>query len=180
MDAFIGEICLFAPTFAPRGWVFCRGQLLPINQNQALFSLLGTTYGGDGRVNFALPNLIGRSAMGFGQGSGLTDRILGEIPGTTTNTISISQMPAHTHTLSGTLSIPATNSTGNQQSPAAGYFASDGTQKYDIQQDGVTMQPATLNLTVGNTGTGIPITNMMPYLALNYIICLSGIFPPRS
>ena len=180
MDAFIGEICLFAPNFAPRGWAFCRGQLLPINQNQALFSLLGTTYGGDGRVNFALPNLIGRSAMGFGQGAGLTNRSLGEAPGATTNTISIAQLPAHTHTLSGTLALPANNATGNQQSPAAGYFASDGTQKYDAQQDGVTMQPATLSLTVGNTGGSNAINNMMPYLALNYIICLTGVFPSRN
>jgi len=180
MDGFIGEIRLFAPDFAPRNWAFCRGQLLPINQNQALFSLLGTFYGGDGRTNFALPNLIGRSAMGVGQGSGLSDRQLGQSTGSTTNTLNVLNIPAHTHTVSGTLALPATSATGNQQSPAAGYFASDGTKKYDTQQDGVTMQPATLNLTASTVGSATPINNMMPYLALNYIICLAGVFPSRN
>ncbi|OQP63554.1 hypothetical protein A3860_24755 [Niastella vici] len=180
MDGFLGEIRLFAPNFAPRNWAFCRGQLLPINQNQALFSLLGTFYGGDGRTNFALPNLTGRSGMGVGQGSGLSVRSLGDSIGSTSNTLTIAQMPAHTHALSGTLTLPATSSTGNQQSPAAGYFASDGSQKYDAQQDGVTMQPATLNLAVSNVGSGTAISNMMPYLALNYIICMAGVFPSRN
>lgn len=180
MDGFLGEIRLFAPDFAPKNWAFCRGQLLAINQNQALFSLLGTYYGGDGRTNFALPNLTGRSGMGVGTGSGLSARNLGDSIGSTTNTITIAQLPAHTHALSGTLALPANSATGNQQSPTTGYFASDGSKKYDSQQDGVTMQPATLNLTVSNVGSGTAVTNMMPYLALNYIICLAGVFPSRN
>lgn len=178
MDGFLGEIRLFAPNFSPKNWAFCRGQLLAINQNQALFSLLGTYYGGDGRTNFALPNLIGRSAIGVGTGQSTYN--LGDNTGSTTNTITIAQLPAHTHALTGTLALPANSATGNQQSPVAGYFASDGTQKYDAQQDGVTMQPATLNLTVSTVGSSIAIPNMMPYLALNYIICLAGVFPSRN
>lgn len=180
MDGFIGEIRLFAPNLPPRNWAFCKGQLLPINQNQALFSILGTTYGGNGTTNFALPNLIGRSAMGIGMGSGLTDRVLGEMTGTIGNTITIAQMPSHTHSINGNIIVPVTNQTGNQQSPAAGFLASDGTNKYDVQQDGVTMQPAALNLTIGNHGGGSAITNVMPYLVLNYIICLTGDFPSRD
>lgn len=177
-NGFLGEIRLFAANFAPKYWAICRGQQLNINQNQALFAILGTTYGGDGRISFALPNLMGRSAMGNGGGSG--DPVVDGMLGTPTNTISIAHMPAHTHSINGTITLPATGQTGNQQSPAAGFFASDGTQKYDTQQDGVTMQPATPNLTVSTVGGGTAVTNMMPYLVLNYIICLSGPFPSRN
>lgn len=184
MDEFIGEIRLFASNFAPRGWAICQGQLLPINTNQALFAILGTNYGGNGQTNFALPNLVGRSAMGVGAGTGLSERFLGVPTGTTTNTLTIPQLPAHTHSINGTISLPATSQTGNQQSPAAGFFASDGSSKYDTQHDGTTMQPATLNLTVanagGNNGSATAFTNMMPYLVINYIICLQGLFPSRN
>jgi microcystin-dependent protein len=180
MDGFIGEIRLFAPNFTPKYWAACQGQLLPINQNQALFSLLGTFYGGNGQTNFALPNLIGRSAVGAGSGSGLSSYTQGEAIGTITNTLTTIQIPAHNHAITGTPTLPATSQAGNRQSPATAYFASDGSNKYDTQNDGVTMQPAAVGLTLGNVGTGTAFTNMMPYLVLNYIICLTGVFPSRS
>jgi microcystin-dependent protein len=181
MDGFLGEIRLFAPGFTPKNWAPCFGQTLAININQALFSILGTTYGGDGTSTFGLPNLAGRSAIGVGRvDSASPFYTLGQRTGTIENTLNGSQLPAHTHTLTGSINLPATSQTGNQQSPAAGFFANDGSKKYDAQHDGVTMRPATVSLSTSVAGGSIPFNNLMPYLVVNYIICMYGIFPQRQ
>ena len=181
MDGFLGEVRLFAANFAPQGWAFCNGQILPINSNQALFSIVGTNYGGDGRTFFALPNLQGKAPVGTGQGSGLTTYIIGETMGTASKTLVANNLPPHNHTsVTGTITMPVNNSGANKTTPGGNYFASDGTQKFDIQNDGVTMKPANVNLSVANAGSGAALNNMMPYLAINYIICISGAFPTRN
>jgi microcystin-dependent protein len=181
MDGFLGEIRLFAPGFTPKNWAPCFGQLIAININQALFSILGTNYGGNGITTFCLPNLQGRSAIGVGQANGVSPfYTLGQMTGNTTNTLNWLQMPAHTHAVNGAINLPATSQTGNQQSPAAGFFANDGSKKYDAQHDGVTMQPATVSLATSAAGGSFPFNTMMPYLVVNYIICMYGVFPQRQ
>jgi len=180
-NGYLGEIRLFAANFAPKNWAFCKGQLLSIAQNSALFSLLGTYYGGNGTTNFALPNLQGRAIVGTGQGSGLTYYIIGEQAGSPTTTLLSSNLPPHNHaSLSGTIKMLTTSGTGNSNVPTNNYFANDGTQKYDVQNDGVAMQPFNVNLSANNAGSSTPINNMMPFLAMNYVICLSGIYPSRN
>lgn len=171
-DQFVAEIRIFAGNFAPLGWAFCNGQILPISQNTALFSLLGTTYGGNGTSTFALPNLQGCAPNGEGQGAGLTYRVLGETGGAPTVTLTGNEIPPHIH-------MPnAVTGGGNGTSPAAAVWAS---------QAGRTPPPAyasTANVAmnpgaIGPTGGGQPHNNMPPYLALNFIIALQGVFPPR-
>lgn len=173
-EAFIGEIRCVAFNFAPRGWALCNGQILPINQNQALFSLLGTTYGGDGRVTFALPDLRGRVPIGVGQGSGLSNNIVqGERGGSETATLSIAEMPLHTHATKVSTSVATTNSPGLLGQPA-----DLGLNPVNVYVEGGG------NLTVGSStapaGGSQSHNNMMPYLGLNWIICLQGIFPSRN
>jgi len=173
MDPFVAEIRIFAGNFAPRGWTFCNGQIMPISQNTALFSLLGTTYGGNGTSTFALPNLQGSAPMGEGQGPGLSSRFLGETGGAAAVTLTGTQIPSHSHTPS------AVTGGGNSTSPANAVWAS---------QAGRTPPPAyasTANVpmgagTIGSTGSGQPHNNMPPYLTLNFIIALQGVYPPRS
>lgn len=173
MDGFLGEVKLFAGNVAPQGWAFCQGQTLPINQNLALFSLLGTTYGGDGVRTFMLPDYRGRAPVGFGSGASLTAYALGQQTGALTNTLTVAQLPAHTHTLNGSIPAMASYNAADQESPVGNYFArSDGSKKFDTQHDGVTMQY--YNITLNNTGNSAPVTNMMPYQVINYIICISG------
>lgn len=161
---FLGEIRIISWNFAPKGWAFCNGQVLPISQNQALFSILGTTYGGDGQTNFALPNLQGR--MPVHTGSGIT---LGQLGGETSHTLGINEIPVHTHFPKGSSS---TASTGD---PTGGLWASDAFSSYGSVPD-TSMNPAAIS-TVGGSQ---PHENMSPYLVLNFIIALQGIFPPRS
>jgi microcystin-dependent protein len=182
-DQFIGEIRLFGLNFAPYGWATCQGQLLSINQNKVLFSLLGITYGGDGRSNFALPNLQGRVTVGLGQGTGLSPYQLGQTGGTTTVPLDLSQIAAHTHTLpagtagdtavppSPTVYLSATPGTGKKG--GAPLYVAPATQSTSA----VTMNSSA----AGPAGGGDqPHNNMAPYLVLNYCIALQGIFPPRS
>lgn len=162
---FLSEIKIISWNFPPKGWAFCNGQLLPINQNQALFSLLGTTYGGDGRTNFALPNLQARIAMHMGNGL-----VLGERGGETAHTLNISELPAHTHTPVGSTAAPsAPSASGNVWAT----FAS-GSQ-YNAAQN-TSMNPACITANGGNQ----PHENMSPYLVLNFIIALQGIFPSQT
>jgi microcystin-dependent protein len=164
---FIGQITLFAGNFAPRGWAFCDGQLLAISQNTALFSILGTTYGGDGRTTFALPDLRGRAPVHAGSsgGPGLTPRLLGEQGGEEAHTLIQSEMPAHAH--------GGRASTGDQTTnrPSGAYPARGGV--YASSQD-TTTGPGE------PSGGGQPHGNMQPYLGLNYIIAMEGIFPSRN
>jgi microcystin-dependent protein len=161
---FLSEIKIVSFNFAPKGWALCNGQLLPINQNQALFSLLGTTYGGDGRVNFALPDLRGRIPNHMG--SGFT---LGERGGETAHTLNIQELPAHTHT-----------PLSNKVNPAATSSSSGNLWGFDPNQYHPTPTGAMNPACVSNTGGSQPHDNMSPYLVLNFIIALQGIFPSQN
>ena len=161
-EPFIAEIKIISWNFPPKGWAFCNGQLLPINQNQALFSILGTTYGGDGRVNFALPNLQGRSPVHVGNGI-----FLGELGGETAHTLNISELSAHNH-------VPNANSGAATVGTIAGNFWSSTGKYAPASNNG--MNPACI-LPIGGSQ---PHENMSPYLVLNFIIALQGIFPSQN
>jgi microcystin-dependent protein len=171
MDPFVAEIRIFPFNFAPRGWALCNGQLLPLSQNTALFSLLGTTYGGDGKSNFALPDLQGSAPMHPGQGPGLSLHDLGESGGSDTVTLLPTELPAHNHNLmanagAANRTAPANNSIGRvagaqPYAPAAAPTA---------QLAGQALPPA---------GGGQPHNNLQPYLTVNFNIALQGVFPPR-
>jgi microcystin-dependent protein len=168
---YIGDIYVFAGTFAPRGWAFCEGQILSIAQNQALFSLLGTTYGGNGQTTFALPDLRGRVPMHFGQGPGLSPRTLGEKSGSETVTLLTTELPPHIH------SVTASSDNGVRTGPANGVWASStrGDAQYSATAD-TTMNPGAL----GPAGSSAPHNNMQPYLAIRFIIALVGVYPSRT
>ncbi len=178
MDPILGEIRLLPYSFAPRNWALCQGQLMAIAQNTALFSLLGTYYGGDGRTTFALPDLRGRAVVSPGQGAGLSSYALGEITGTPNETLVSAQMPMHTHNLTGTVKVSSAN--GGATSPAAGVWAmSPGKEEY-AEAQGTSSLAADLITGISTaTGDGQPHENMMPYLALNYCIATVGIYPAR-
>jgi microcystin-dependent protein len=165
-EPFLSEIKLVSFNFAPKGWALCNGQLLPINQNQALFALLGTTYGGNGQTNFALPNLRGRVPIHFD-----SSHTLGEAAGSTAVTINIQQLPAHLHQLK-----VAPVSTNGGIVALNNVLGDAGSQVYTGPQQLVAMNPGT----VSNVGGSQPHNNMMPYLVLNFIIALQGIFPSRN
>jgi microcystin-dependent protein len=172
-DPFLAEIRIFAGNFAPVGWALCNGQLLPISQNTALFSLLGTTYGGDGKSTFALPDLQGRAPMFQGQGPALSDRVLGEMGGTATITLLQSEIPAHSHGLMATAGLAAGRDPTNN--PLA--RSRNGMAYQDnINTNLVSMSP----LAVGVSGNSQPHNNMQPYLCLTFIIAMQGIYPPRT
>jgi microcystin-dependent protein len=171
---FVAEIRMFGFNFAPTGWAQCNGQLLPISQNTALFSLLGTFYGGDGKSTFALPNLEGSTPLHQGQGPGLSDRFIGEVSGSESVTLLVTEIPAHTHQLmanpvTGGLSSPV----GNLWSPLAGRTPPN---LYFNGNTDTSMNP----FTIGISGGGLPHNNMSPYLVVNFCIALQGVFPPRG
>jgi microcystin-dependent protein len=174
-DQFVGEIRIVPFNFAPVGWALCDGQLLAISQNTALFSLLGTYYGGDGRSTFALPNLQGSAPMNQGNGAGLTPRILGEVGGETAVTLLVSAMPSHTHTAKN-----AAASNAGTPGPTV-TFGGGGRGKAPAYAPASTQNAAQLmQRAVSLTGGNQPHNNMPPYLTLNFVIALQGIFPPRS
>ena len=180
---FLAELRLFAGNFAPYGWALCAGQLLAISSNTALFSLLGTTYGGNGTTNFQLPNLQGRVAVAAGQGTGLSFYSLGQTGGTESVTLLTSNIPVHNHIISG-INQPATAAAGNTDTPYNTYPASvTGTSMYSTTSDGSTMaMQQQLSFTVGSAGsvTPTPVSLMQPVLGLTWIIATSGTFPSRS
>jgi microcystin-dependent protein len=181
MDPFIGEVVLFAGNFAPRGWALCEGQLLAINANQALFSILGTTYGGDGRTSFALPDLRGRMATQQGTGPGLPTVSLGEKGGTPTNTLTVNQLPPHNHGVSGDVKLPVSANAVDSDDPAGTYRGSTGSDSYSSSPSTGEYAGALENsLSTLNTGSGQSVNNMPPFLGLNYIIALVGTFPSRN
>ena len=167
-EPFLGEIRMFAGNFAPRGWAFCDGQLLSIAQNAALFSLLGTTYGGDGRVNFGLPDLRGRVPMGFGQGPGLSPRMLGERAGAESVTLLSAQMPPHAH------ERPCQPAQATERAPGVGL--APATSRADTYGD---LPAASTPSRTTPTGQALPHDNLGPSLAVDFIIALQGIFPAR-
>ena len=167
MDPFIAEIRIVAFDFAPNGWAPCDGQLLPITQNTALFSILGTTFGGDGKTTFALPNIDGSVVMGPGEGAGLSQRYTGETGGEASVTLQSAQIPSHTHTMQ------AASGDGTQPEPDS--LASCPGQYQTAAPPATQMAPAALS----SAGSGIPHNNMQPYLVLRHVIALTGTFPPR-
>jgi microcystin-dependent protein len=170
-DPFVAEIRIFPFNFAPKGWAWCDGQLMPISQNTALFSLLGTTYGGDGRSTFALPDLQGSAPMHPGEGPGLSLHDLGETGGSETVTLLQSEMPAHSHTMRAAVSDPADVKIVN---PNASFGLSQEAQIYQENGD-VLLAPEAL----APTGGDQPHNNLMPHLTLSFNIALQGIFPQR-
>jgi microcystin-dependent protein len=171
-DPFIAEIRIFAGNFAPRGWAFCNGQLLPIAQNTALFSLIGTTYGGDGRTTTGLPDLQGRAPMHAGSGPGLTRRLLGERGGVETVTLSEAQMPDHTHQMTASPNPAEAPGPGTGNALAR----SVGASVYAPDSSLVSFAAETMP----SAGGSQPHNNMQPFLAINFIIALVGIYPPRN
>ena len=168
---YIGEVQWFAGNFAPRGWAFCDGQLLAIAQNSALFSILGTTYGGDGRTTFALPDVRGRVIIGEGKGPGLSNHPLGQKSGTENETLNTNQIPNHTHTLR------ASGGEATYAAPAGNVLASTGrTRLYDSGAANVDMDASA----IAPAGGSLPHNNMQPYNTLSCIIALVGTFPSRN
>lgn len=180
MDPFVGEIRLMAINFAPVGWALCQGQIMPIRQNTALFSLLGTTYGGDGKTTFGLPDLRGRAYAGAGQGEGLSQYLPGAVLGTETETLVLPQLPMHAHTLTPS-TMPANSNTAEQTAVSNSYYAavpSGQANQYSLD-GGVNMAADLLSGTAGSAGNGKAHENRMPLLVLNYCIALTGVFPQR-
>lgn len=171
MDPFVAEIRIFPFNFAPKGWAFCDGQLLPLSQNTALFSLLGTTYGGDGKSNFALPDLQGRAPMHPGQGPGLSLHDLGETGGSETVSLLESEIPAHSHTLL------ASNLNSQSTTPATTSLGRGNPVKVYTTGGAMTTMG---NQSIAPTGGGLPHNNMMPYLTMYFNIALQGVYPPRG
>lgn len=171
-NAILGEIRIFGGNFAPYQWAFCQGQLLSIAQNTALFSILGTQYGGNGTTNFALPNLQGSVPVNQGSGPGLTPRTVGEEFGAPSTTLTINNIPSHTH------QVIASSANGTTNVPTNNIFAARGKADNDLTtvNPNVTMNP----LAIGLSGSSLPVNNIQPSLALNFIIALQGVFPQRS
>jgi microcystin-dependent protein len=161
---FIGEIRMFAGNFAPAGWAFCDGRLIPIDQNEALFALIGTTYGGDGQSTFALPDLRSRVPIHAGPGF-----VLGQQAGVETVTLSLAQIPAHSH-------VPQGNTSPTASSPAENVWAGGVTNSYSTAAPNANMDPGAL----GSAGGSQPHDNMLPFLAINFILSLFGIFPSQT
>ena len=178
-NPFVAEIRIFPFNFAPTGWAFCDGQILPLSQNTALFSLLGTTYGGDGKSNFALPNMQGSVPIHYDQGPGLSLYDIGQTGGEQTVTLLTTELPSHTH------AVQFSNTAGNLPSPAGNVWAKPpggghgqpaAEQVYSTNAQNAAMSPLATSLVGGN----LPHNNMSPYLTLNFCIALQGVFPPRS
>jgi len=168
MNPFLGQIMIFGGNFAPRGWAFCHGQLLSIAQNTALFSILGTTYGGDGRTTFGLPDFQGRAVVSPGHGPGLSSYRLGEKTGTETNVLTNANLPTHHHSVH----VPISTATGDE---SEGFLAAA-----NIYAEEATSNAFYPNVAVGSNGSNTPVNNMAPFTTINYIIALQGTFPSRS
>lgn len=168
---FIGEIRIFAGNFAPKGWAYCAGQLLPISQNQALFALVGTTYGGNGTTTFALPDLRGRAMMGLGAGPGLSPRVQGQVGGVPTVTLSANQLPAHAHAVQVSAEAPSVGA------PTDAVIAAPADTLYT---DAATVPATFAGDLVAIVGGGAPHENRQPFLGVSAIVAVEGIFPSQS
>ncbi|HEV3351663.1 MAG TPA: tail fiber protein [Acidimicrobiales bacterium] len=175
-NPFVAEIRIFAGNFAPRSWALCNGQLLSISQNTALFSLLGTTYGGNGTSNFALPNLQGMAPLGRGQGSGLSDRLLGETAGVPAVTLLVSEIAQHSHAVTAVDGAGSTTGVVN----ATWAKATEGRRAENLYSAPGTSPPSMNFSALSVTGGNLPHNNMPPYLTLNFIIALQGVYPSRA
>jgi microcystin-dependent protein len=172
-DPFVAEIRIFPFNFAPRGWAFCSGQLLPISQNTALFSLLGTIYGGNGQSNFALPNLQGSAPMFYGQGPGLSLRNIGETGGSQAVTLDTTMTPAHNH---NEIVRPTALASGQMNTPVNNFGSRSNSRPYNATGPNGSMGTSA----VQNQGSGGPHNNLMPYLTLSFCIALQGVYPPST
>lgn len=181
-EPFIGEVKLLGFQFAPLGYMTCQGQLLSIAQNTALFSLLGTTYGGDGQTTFGLPDLQGRTPVGQGQGPGLPAYTIGEEAGTTTTTLIATNLPQHVHTLNNMhVNIKASTANAGEASPDGTFPATTGTPAYaDTAEPNIFTGGTTVTGTTDISGSNIPFSIMNPYLTMNFSIAIEGIFPSRN
>jgi microcystin-dependent protein len=171
-NPFIAEIRMFGFNFAPRGWVFCNGQLISISQNTALFSLLGTTFGGNGTTTFAIPNLQGRTPIGARQGPSLSDYVLGQSGGAATHALSVAELPAHTHSLAV---VAAADGAADRANARGNVLAKPSDSSYTTAVADTTMAPATVSASGGNAHN-----NMQPYVGINFCIAVQGIFPARN
>jgi microcystin-dependent protein len=172
-DPFVAEIRMLPYTFAPKGWATCDGQLIPLSQNTALFSLLGTYYGGNGKSNFALPNLMGSAPMGVGQSPGGSEHYLGEQGGSATVTLIDTEIPSHSH------AVRASNERGDNSVPGPSVVLS-GSAGGSVYSQGATVGPTLDPNTVSPAGGSAPHNNMQPYLTLQFCIAMQGVFPPRQ
>ncbi|MFB9075861.1 phage tail protein [Flavobacterium procerum] len=180
MEGYISEIRLFAGNFAPRGWMFCAGGTLSINDYTPLFALIGTTFGGNGQTNFKLPDLQGRVPVGNGQRPGGQNIVVGQVGGTETVTMSINQMPAHTHgSTTSTISIPTYSGAGTTASPSGNVLAALS-GAYSAEAPDGTLKPVATPIAVTAAGGTQPFQILQPTLVTNYIICVEGIFPSRN
>ena len=173
-------VTMVAYDFAPKNWTYCNGQTLPIAQNQALFSLLGTTYGGNGIQTFALPNLQGRVPVGLGQGSGLSNYTLGEITGSESATLTTNNLPSHVH--NGTINVTPKGGNSADDRNTSGTYPGQSTNGYaaTATPNTYTQDPTVISTTIGTAGSSMPFSLLSPYLALNYVICMYGIYPSRN
>jgi len=179
MTGYIGAVFAFGFNFAPSGWALCNGQSLAIQSNEALYALIGTTYGGNGTTTFNMPNLQGRVPVGTGQGPGLSNYILGQSAGSETVTLTVGNLPSHTHPVL-TDTWPASSTTGPLPDPTGAYYgvSNDGNIYQAAATAGVTLAPNTS--TSSSTGNGVPLNILNPYQTVNYCICLLGLFPQRN
>jgi microcystin-dependent protein len=181
MEGIIGYTTLFAGNFAPKNWGFCNGQVISIASNTALFSILGTTYGGNGTTTFALPNVQGRTVVGTGNGPGLSPYTLGQVGGGENQTLTMQNMANHVHNVSAQLNIPCTEALSGQANPTSAMYAQDSSGNTIYGLDAmVNMAPINAAISVAPTGASGPFEILRPYLALNYVICMYGIFPARN
>lgn len=179
VDPYLSNVTIFAGNFAPASWMFCNGQLLSIAEYTALFSLIGTTYGGDGQTTFALPDLRGRNAIHPGQGPGLPYYDLGQVGGSENTTLLTTNLPAHNHVVAAVLGSPgAYLDAGGANAPGNGVPAIV-TNRYSNNSDSP-MAPTIVNTTTPIVGSNSPVSNLSPYIAMNYIICVEGIYPSRN
>ncbi|RZK58402.1 MAG: phage tail protein [Hymenobacter sp.] len=179
MDPFVGEIRAFGFNFAPRAWAPCQGQLLSIAQNTALFSLLGTTYGGNGQTTFGLPDLRGRLIVNPGTGAGLSTYNIGQLGGIENETLQLTELPAHIHTLGAGLTVTTSSAAGTSSTPAGNVLAVLNTVQHYSTSPDAQMAAGSIAGTATAVGSGTPHSNLMPYLCINYCISLTGIFPQR-
>jgi microcystin-dependent protein len=178
MEGTLATIMIFAGNFAPRAWMYCDGSILAISQNDALFSLIGTTYGGDGISTFALPDLRGRIPVGTGNGAGLAPIVLGQRAGSESVTLTQANLPAHSHTMSASVGTSSSNADGSKNPSHT--LATTPTPLYAPANAGTGTSLAGANVTLGAAGSSLPIPIVQSYQAINYVICVEGIYPSRS
>ena len=181
MEGTMAVVTPWAGNFAPANWMFCQGQSISIAENNALYALIGTTYGGDGQTTFNLPDLQGRIAIGAGQGPGLSNYVLGQKGGTEQTTITTPQMANHTHSFVVNCQVPVNADSNGAKQPGNAYPATSGTNIYNTQP-GAGQFSGAMNISaqIGVFGNGMPFNNLQPMLCVNYIICVEGIFPSRN